>query len=415
MSSPAIAIARTAVTAVLLSSALTSPVSAETTFPIRHAGVLEFSPDGTMFVGDSVSGAIYAFDLASSQQDTNGIQQDLDDIDVRIASLLGVSPRDIAINDLAVNPVSKEAFVSITRGHGDWAMPAIVAIGGSGEMRVVELDQTSFERQAILDMPDRDATFRPQSMIGAPTAKELAKSQNSMATLAIMDIDFHNNELFVAGVSNEEFSSTLRRIPFPFSGDYQSNNVEIFHVSHGQYETRAPIRSQVIKEVGGVDYLFASYTCSPLVVIPLDEIEDGAQIRARTVAELGWGQPVDMFTTSFFGMDHLVVTNNSRVTRRISLEALVNAEPLTENEFPLGYFNSGAQEGEIGDPLPIVGSPVHIANLNDETYVALVRDSTTGSLNLEYLFAASGVSKFHNITTEFDFYSYDMANYPRFE
>ena len=51
--------------------------------------------------------------------------------------------------------------------------------------------------------------------------------------------------LVVAGMSNEEFSSTLRRIPFPFTGEVSDNNLEIFHVSHGKWETAAPIRTFV--------------------------------------------------------------------------------------------------------------------------------------------------------------------------
>jgi hypothetical protein len=49
--------------------------------------------------------------------------------------------------------------------------------------------------------------------------------------------------LLVAGLSNEEFSSKLRRIPFPFPGNGDSvidNNLEIFHVSHGKWETAGP-------------------------------------------------------------------------------------------------------------------------------------------------------------------------------
>ena len=46
-------------------------------------------------------------------------------------------------------------------------------------------------------------------------------------------------------LSNEEFSSKLRGIPFPFSAGIVGSSLEIFHVSHGKWETAAPIRAFV--------------------------------------------------------------------------------------------------------------------------------------------------------------------------
>ena len=40
---------------------------------------------------------------------------------------------------------------------------------------------------------------------------------------------------------------------------------------------------------GGKPYLVAAYTCTPIVTIPLDELKDGAHIRGKTIAELGYG------------------------------------------------------------------------------------------------------------------------------
>jgi hypothetical protein len=56
-----------------------------------------------------------------------------------------------------------------------------------------------------------------------------------------------DDALFVAGLSNEEFSSKLRRIAFPFreADGVDCTSVEIFHVSHGKWETAAPIRTFV--------------------------------------------------------------------------------------------------------------------------------------------------------------------------
>ena len=59
------------------------------------------------------------------------------------------------------------------------------------------------------------------------------------------DIAFLDNRVLVAGLSNEEFSSTLRSIPFPFQKSVAGANVEIYHGAHGRFETRSPIRTFV--------------------------------------------------------------------------------------------------------------------------------------------------------------------------
>ena len=115
--------------------------------------------------------------------------------------------------------------------------------------------------------------------------------------------------LLVAGLSNEEFSSTLRRIPFPFTGEVTATSLEIFHVSHGKWETAAPIRTFVPYE-GGASIL-ASYTCTPVVHFPLADLQPGAKAMGRTVAELGAvNQPLDMVSFTQDGEEHLLVANS---------------------------------------------------------------------------------------------------------
>ena len=76
-----------------------------------------------------------------------------------------------------------------------------------------------------------------------PAAYFDEKARTPIRSMTIVDLKFHAGELFVAGVSNQEFSSTLRRIPYPFTGNASETQVEIYHVAHGVYETRAPIRT----------------------------------------------------------------------------------------------------------------------------------------------------------------------------
>jgi NADPH-dependent glutamate synthase beta subunit-like oxidoreductase len=75
---------------------------------------------------------------------------------------------------------------------------------------------------------------------------------------------------------------------------------------------------------GGKTYLVAAYTCTPLVIIPLEDLKDGAHIRGKTVAELGYGNtPADMiaYTKTDQGKaeDFLLLVNFNRIERHPSL------------------------------------------------------------------------------------------------
>ena len=112
--------------------------------------------------------------------------------------------------------------------------------------------------------------------------------------MTIVDLKFHAGYLFVAGVSNQEFSSTLRRIPYPFTGAASETQIEIYHVAHGQYETRAPIRTMQFATIDGEDTLIAAYACSPLLTVPVSELKHGAKVRGKTIGDMGNGQPISM-------------------------------------------------------------------------------------------------------------------------
>jgi hypothetical protein len=82
-----------------------------------------------------------------------------------------------------------------------------------------------------------------------------------MRSMTTVDLAFHNGELYIAGISNEEFASTLRRVPCPFT-DRMAEWQRRFHDAHAQYETRVPIRAMTFETVDGKDTLVAAYACS---------------------------------------------------------------------------------------------------------------------------------------------------------
>ena len=102
----------------------------------------------------------------------------------------------------------------------------------------------------------------------------------------------------------------------------------MYHAVHNQQETRAPIRTMAFEEINGKPTLIAAYTCTPLVSIPVSEIKEGSHIKAKTIAELGYGNtPIDMITFTAQEMDgsydkKLLITNKQRSASVISLKIL---------------------------------------------------------------------------------------------
>lgn len=149
------------------------------------------------------------------------------------------------------------------------------------------------------------------------------------------DLAYVNGTLLVAGLSNEEFSSKLRRISFPFRAEAAGSSLEIYHVSHGQWETAAPIRAFVPYD-GGASIL-ATYTCTPVVHFSLADLQPGAKAVGRTVAELGpVNQPLDMVSFRQDGREYLLVANSAHGLIKIDCRDIDAQAPLTEPRQPTG-------------------------------------------------------------------------------
>src|SRR5438477_2417069 len=288
------------------------------TASIRSAGPITFGPAGILFLADNAAAKVFAVDVAETGPQAGSEPFDLENLDARLASFLGCDIDDVVIRDMAVHPTSHNVYLSVQRGRGDAARSVLVRCDGlDGSIADVPLVNVPVAEVSIVDAPalddDRLDTTLPMGAEGEVLTfgdKTLRVLRRPIRTSTITDMAYVNGALLVAGLSNEEFSSKLRRIPFPFKDEVTDNNLEIFHVSHGKWETAAPIRTFVPYE-GGRSIL-ASYTCTPVVHFPLADLKPGTKTVGRTVAELGaMNQPLDM--VSFFqgGEEHLLVANSA--------------------------------------------------------------------------------------------------------
>ena len=399
-----------AVMAALLSVGTAVPsIASDNVLDIQFAGALEFSPTGTLFVGDNYNGAIYAFDLTKGSAPSQIMPVNIADIDFKIADVLGVPKSALAINDMAVHPVTGEIFISVTRIGNFESAPAIVKVSQDRQISLVDLSATDFKKQSLDHYPDQETTFRPRGLGQMPPlVRDIAKGEIKLSSLAIMDMKFHNGELFVSGVAFDNFLSTLRRIPVPFDGKQSAANVEMYHISHDQFETRAPIRAMSIHEIDGKETLVAAYTCSPIVLIDLDDIVDGAKISAKTIMDYGNGQPVDMLSYSMQGQEMLFLTSNSRSPHVIPVSSLNGAKGYTKGDLPEGGkadLMPVMPVGDTGKTVMFDGMSLQMANLGDNLFVSLTRDMYTGSLNMDSNFNGFP-NRLHNLVAEFDFPQY---------
>lgn len=387
----------------------TGALAQEAELDLRFAGALEFSDDGTLFVGDNYTGAIYAFDMTGGTAPEQVIPVNIADIDVRIADALGVAPSALAINDMAVHPVTADIYISVTRIGNFESAPAIMRVSQSAQIELTDLAALDFQMQALLHYPDQETTFRPRGLgENPPQIRDLAKGEIALSSLAIMDMEYHDGELFVAGVAFDNFLSTLRRMPFPFTAEQSAANVEMYHISHDQYETRAPIRAMSIHEIGGEMQMVAAYTCSPIVLINLNDIVDGAQISARTIMDYGNGQPLDMVSYTMQGEEMLFLTSNSRSPHVLPVAGFADAQPLTPEEFPRGGQMDTSPlmpAGDFGTSVMFDGASLQIAALGENMFVSLTRDIYTGSLNMDSNWNGFP-NRLHNLIAEFDFPQY---------
>ena len=400
----------TGLASLLYAAAFTSGAFAQdAALDLKFAGALEFSDTGTLFVGDNYNGAIYAFDMSDGAAPTQVAPVNIGDIDVKIADTLGVPKSALAINDMSVHPITAEIYISVSRSGNFKSAPAIMKVAQDASISMLDLASVPFEVQALDHYPDQETTFSPRGLgQGEPLIRDIAKGEITLSSLAIMDMEYHEGELFVAGVAFDNFLSTLRRMSYPFDGSQSAANVEMYHISHDQFETRAPIRAMSIQKVDGKTQLVAAYTCSPIVLLDLEEIVDGAKISARTLMDYGNGQPLDLVSYSAQGEEMLFLTSNSRSPHVIPVSSLNDAQTYTIGDLPEGGKSDMMPIMPVGDTGKAVmfdGMSLQIDNLGDALFVSLTRDMYTGSLNMDSNFNGFP-NRLHNLVAEFDFPQY---------
>lgn len=324
---------------------------------LQSAGPLAFGPEGILFVGDYKAAAVVA--LATNDNKAAAKAVEVQGIHEKVAALLGTTPDQILVNDMAVHPISKRAYLSVSRGRGPDALPVIVRTAGGGTVEEFALDNV---RHARAELPN------------APAADAKDRRGQSLRLEAITDLAWVEGKVLVAGLSNEEFASTLRSIPFPFSAGVTSTNVEIYHGSHGRFETNAPVRTFTSYRLKNQPHILAAYTCTPLVTIPLSDLQPGKKVQGTTIAELGnRNRPLDMVVYRKGGGNYILMNNSSRGVMKLPADNL--------EKFP-GITQPTEMQGVPYETIAALKGVEQLDRLDDTRAVLLVK-SEGGALDLK--------------------------------
>jgi len=274
---------------------------------IKSAGPLAFGPDGVLFIGDSLGAKVVALDTGDTKAGTPA-SINVQGIDKKIAAALGTAADQISIRDIATNPVSKNVYISVNRGRGADAKAVLLKLDTAGKLSEVDLDNVKYAAASLPNPP----------------------TQNSQKTNTITEVRYVDGKVLVAGLSNEEFSSNMKVIPFPLADADRGALIEMYHGSHARYETNSPIRTFVPYTIDNKQYILAAYTCTPLVKIPVSDLKSGAKIQGTTIAEMGAGnQPLDMVAYKKNGHEYILMANSSHGVTKLDMANVGSYKAIT--------------------------------------------------------------------------------------
>jgi hypothetical protein len=313
---------------------------------------MAFGPKNVLFIGDNEGAAIHAVQIDDAAATGGPIE--LAGIDAKVAQVLGATPQDIAILDMAVHPASHNVYLTVRRGRGADARWALLRVTRNAARPIEEVS---------LD----NVTSSSATIANAPTPNPGARTDPRTNT--ITDIAYAEGRVWVAGLSNEEFSSAFRQIAYPFGSTLETTALQIYHVSHGRSETQAPVMAFLPEKIDGKLYILAAYTCTPLVTFEVGTLHNGQKVIGRTVAELGAGnQPADMISYTQNGKDVVLVANRTHPMMKLNAADFATGTALVNGEMGTGIART---------PVSAPGAITQLADLDKDNVVVIQKNGTS--------------------------------------
>jgi hypothetical protein len=331
---------------------------------IKSISRLAAGPGDVLFVADWKAARIHAITLPAASPEAAGTAFNILDLESLLSKQVGGAK--VTVEDMVLRPGTAEAYVAVS--YGAAKTPALIVVTSDRKARRIDLKAAKATSVELRD---------------APSSKYEFWNETPERSFTVTDMKWHDGEVYVAGLSNQDFASTLRRVKFPFDARQSTTSIEIYHTGHNLIETRAPIRAMSFANWGGKPYLVAAYTCTPLVTIPLEDLKDGAHVRGKTIAELGYGNtPAGMIsytkTNQGKAEDYLLLVNFQRGASVIPVSEVESASerPGFDKVVPFGQI-----AGVNAMPAPLAGV-MRVDNLDDKSFIVVRRRLETDALQL---------------------------------
>lgn len=325
---------------------------------LKSAGPLAFGPDGILLVGDTKSAAIFAIETGDVSGEPAKANINIDGLEAKIANAMGASASDVSINDLAVNSISGNVYLSLSIA----GKPSLARVDGVGKISAVSLENVGFGK---VQLPDA-----PEDKVSGEGRRARNRRDESITDLAFVD-----GKVLVSGLTKSEAPSSVREVPFPFTAADPGTSVEIYHGAHGRVEDYAAVRAFVPFNIGGEPNLLMGFTCTPLVKLPLKSLSPGEKVRGTTVAELGnRNRPLDMIVYEKGGTSWLLMANSARGVMKISTQDIDTNQGITER------VGGGGTAGQTYETIKELDGTVQLDRLSKDNAIVLVQQDNSYNL-----------------------------------
>lgn len=234
---------------------------------------LAFAPDGTLAIGDGSGEQIVALELPPGQ--TTDYRPAIDDIYQLVAEAFGdAQGTEANIWDIDADPRTGRIYLAAER----------LSTGEAALFRVMDDDTVE-----VVDLSD-------------VTYSAVAYPSTGGAGSLIMALEWGSEQLTAAVTESNWSTNQVVSVAVPVSHEDTSTvtSTYTYHRTHNAWETRAPVVSLAAYTSEDVDYVAATYTCTPAVRFTQAALAAGeSETVGETPFDYGGGKQVmDMVINS---------------------------------------------------------------------------------------------------------------------
>ncbi len=323
---------------------------------------IAFGPKDVLFVGDNDNNYLYAIHIDDKVQAESKVFP-IQDVNGKIAAAMGTNHAGIWLEDMAINPRTNTIFIAASRMVNGKNISALFRVGANG-LEEFPLNNVEYTRVKVSNPPPSSRNF----------------GRNPAHYFTFTDMHYVNGEVLVSGLSNEEFSSSMRRVAYPFKSEVLTTGLQVYHVSHGSNETHAPVSRFSPVKFGDKWHIVAGYACTPLVTINVEDLNGRDKLVGRTVAEIGAGNsPTGIINYNYKGTDYVLVGNNRHSLVKFTSDDLAKASTLTRPSRQRGVKRESTSMGSI----------VQLTDYDSEHVAMVIKRNTGNAFDLQLVAKAS--------------------------